>query len=90
MVLALLSLTLCCYGAREACQEDETSVFDAQCRATIFVPSHIFPPDWGVLHDSRDQTNLLGMPIAQYRARDVDGVGGVNVSARTVYCPVCL
>ena len=83
MLLTVLSLTLCCSGVRGACQEDETAEFVPSCRGTIFAASHIFPSEWGVLHDSWDFTNLLGQSIAKYREVDVDGVGDSRVSGPT-------
>ncbi len=56
--------------------DDETSVFDSDCRTNFrFSPDHIFPDEWGILFDTYDFATLIstsgGSP--QLRTLDVDG-----------------
>lgn len=75
LALSLLALSLWGCQVRAMCVDDETAQFDENCRTNFrFENDHIFPENWGLLHDSYDSESLLESSPPLYSTLDVDGI----------------
>ncbi len=62
-------------SVKGACMDDETAMFDNDCRTNFrFVDDHDFPNEYSILFDNYDFSTLLSSSSGELRGLDVDEV----------------